>query len=763
MTENKLWYKQPAKTWINGMPIGNGRFGAMVQGKLRGETIAINDDTIWAKVAENRNNPDALAYLPQVRKLLLEGNIGKAAAIAEGAMIGVPRRQSPYQTLGDLSLVFTNHYDDSIEIFREDSDTLDANTQGLVTGYNRSLDLENAIATVAYEMDGIAYKREHFVSGADAVFVVHLTAEGQGNLSLLATLYRRFDGKTHIASPTRVVMAGQSGFGGTKYHTILDVQHKGGTITPLGTNLFIENADEIILTISCETDYRHENYRDVCEGRMNSVQQYSYEALKARHIADYRSYFARMGFALKDNGENAHLPTDLRLAKMREGATDLGLVSTYFNFGRYLLISSSRPGSLPANLQGIWNDSFAPPWDSKYTININTQMNYWPAEACGLGDCHTPLFDMLAHACEKGKITAKAMYDCNGFVVHHNLDAWCDTAPLDHTRAGLWPMGGAWLCFHLWEHYLYSQNRAFLAETAYPIICESAEFLLDYMFEDENGQLLSGPSISPENRYIMEDGQIGFLCISPTMDTQIITGLFTKLLSAAAVLGINNALTSRVKEALTKLPPMKVGAEGILQEWLEDYKEGEPGHRHISHLLGVYPERQITVEETPELYHAARNTLVRRIAHGSGGTGWSEAWIIALWARFKEGELAFGAVETLLRKLTADSLLDIHPPGIFQIDGNLGAVAGMIEMLVSDEDHAVTLFPGIPGSWTEGNVSGLRLKGGLVLNLQWANGKATATVEALGTSNTTTKDVWHNGRSLGRLTLAPGESCQYHF
>ena len=763
MENNNLWYTSPAKTWMQGMPLGNGHLGAMVLGKLRNETIYLNDDTAWARVAENRNNPESLKYLPEIRELLLAGKIERATALAEAAMVGTPRKQSPYQMLGELNLLFTDHIDDSIEEFRRDSDLMDDTVKGHIKNYCRSLDLQTAIAQVEYSLKDVRYHREHFVSGKDGVLVIHLSASEKASLNLMLTLYRRFDAQTKVLGNNRMMMYGQCGTGGSKFCTLLHVDTNVGSVKAIGNYLCIEHADSITLTFASETDMRSKAYMSQCETRINAAQTFDYAKLKQRHIQDHQNYYNRMQFSLKDPvASNLALPTDERLARLRDGERDLGLVETYFNFGRYLLISSSRPGSMPANLQGIWCDSYVPMWDSKYTININTQMNYWAAESCGLGDCHKPLLEMLDRARENGRATAKEMYGCKGFVIHHNLDGWCDTAPLDHTRAGVWPMGGAWLCYHLWEHYEYSCDRAFLAENAYPIMKEAAEFLLDYMFEDASGQLLSGPSISPENRYILPDGQVGFLCISPAMDTQIISGLLKRCLMAAEVLGIDDAFTKEIHAAISKLPPMKVGANGSLQEWFADDEDGEPGHRHLSHLFAVYPDRQISAASTPELYEAARNSLENRIHHGSGGTGWSEAWIIALWARFGEGDLAFGAVERLLKTLTADSLLDIHPPEIFQIDGNLGAIAGMLECLLQDSGDRLMLFPALPSDWEEGCVRGVHIKGGLRMDIQWKNGSACATFTA---EHPASKQIFvgSGNQFLAEIALKKGETYTIEF
>lgn len=704
------------------MPLGNGRLGAMVQGQLRTETVVLNEDTVWTRDCEDRVNPDAAQNLAEVRRLLMTGEIEKAHMLAEMSLIGSPKKGSAYQMLGELNLIFADHCDDSMEQFREDA-SLTA-VSGLfgkrVREYRRELDLEEAVSRVQYVLDGAKYTREFFISQPDQVMAARLTTKKEGGLKMAVSLSRRFGAAVCIEGNSRIRMEGQCGTRGTRFAALLSVQASGGEIRPVGSYLYIDGAEEVILRIAAETDMRSQNFKEVCSGRIDRAEKLGYEELRKRHTEEYKNYYSRMEFAI--SGEELspeELPTDERLRLVKQGQKDNGLISMYFNFGRYLLICGSRPDSAAVNLQGIWCSSFVPDWDSKYTININTQMNYWPAEVCGLGDCHLPLFDLIEKARENGRKTAQTMYGCRGFVIHHNTDLWGDTAPYDHTRAGLWPAGGAWLCFHLWEHYLYSGDLEFLREKAWPIMKEAAEFFLDYLVEDENGQLLSGPSLSPENRYMTKDGQTGSLCMAPAMDTQIIKGLFSRCLDAAEELGIRDEFTGQVSAAASKLPPMKIGKDGRLQEWLEDYQETEPGHRHISHLFALYPDCQINREETPELYEAARKTLNRRLQYDGGGTGWSLAWIIAYWARFAEAEKAEETLYRLLRERTEDSLLDLHPPHIFQIDGNLGAVAGIAEMLIQCRKDTVTLFPALPADWETGRIKGLRTPGGLEVSLQW--------------------------------------------
>lgn len=765
-TENKLWYEKPAKTWIQGMPLGNGRLGAMLQGKLRTETIFLNDDTVWAKGRTDRNNKDSYKYLPEVRRLLAEGQVERAQALAEISMIGTPKKQSPYQPLGELNLIFSNHCDDSIEAFR--SSTILSSAQSVyqtrVSKYRRVLDYENAIATISYTLEGTNYNREFFISQPDNVLAVRLTSSHKCKLSVCISLFRRFDVVVSVPNKNTIEFEGQCGKNGVKFHTLLDVNLVGGTSTAVGESLYIENADEIILYLVSETDYRSADYMQVCHERMNKLKTRSYEEIKTRHIQEYRSYFNRVQFSMETDGEYVTLPTDERLKRVKTGKSDLGLIAQYFNYGRYLLISSSRPDSLPANLQGIWCNSMIPEWDSKYTININTQMNYWPAEICNLSECHTPLFELLDGMRQNGRITAQKMYGCRGFTAHHNTDLWHDTAPLDHTRAGLWPMGAAWLCYHLWQHYLYSQDNIFLEKQVYPILKEAVEFFLDYLMESKNGFLISGPSLSPENRYVTHDKQIGCLCMSPAMDTQIISGLFLRFLSAAELLGIENDVAKQVKISLKKLPPMKISVNGQLQEWMEDYEELEPGHRHISHLFGVYPDNQINAEDTPELFAAARKSLEKRIKSGSGSTGWSEAWITALWARFGDGNNANISIQKLLQELTSDSLLDVHPPETFQIDGNLGATAAIAEMFLQCRNETLYLFPALPDCWKGGKMTGLRAIDNLTVDLYWQESREAKVVLYAGNDVCKTILTGNTKKLIAsKLTLKAGETHEFTF
>jgi alpha-L-fucosidase 2 len=762
-----LWYERPAREWLEALPVGNGHLGAMVFGRVEDERLQLNDHTLWDGFARDTTNPEALKYLPEVRQLLFAGRNAEATALAERYFLGRPERIKPYQPLADL-LIQTDPPSPETNAAWP---AVGRDMSPLVDRYRRQLDLSEAIARVSYRVQEVTYTREVFVSAVDDVIVVRMSADRPGALTMRARFTRARDAIARVEGVDGMALSGQidrrpgaaAESRGLRFTARARAFNTGGRVATDRDSVAVIGADAVTLLVSGATSFRGGDPETSSRVTLERAARKDFAALRAAHVTDHQRLFRRVSLDVGATpAAQASRPTAERLAALRTAAGDPDLLELYFNLGRYLLIGSSRPGNLPANLQGLWNEDLAPPWNSNYTTNINLQMNYWPVEVANLAELHQPLFDFVEQTLvPSGTRTARAHYGAGGWVVHHIADPFGFTTPGDGVH-GVWVMGSAWLARHFWEHYAYGGDRVFLEKRAWPVMKGAAQFVLDFLVEDAQGRLVTNPSHSPENAFYLPNGESSRFTYASTMDLQIIRDLFTSAIEASRTLEVEAPFRGRLEAALKRLPPLQVSATtGRLQEWIEDYKEVDPGHRHMSHLFGVYPGREITLRGTPALAAAARRSLDERLSHKGGQTGWSRAWIINFFARFEDGDRAVDSLVSLLRENTSSALLDLHPPRIFQIDGNLAATAGVAEMLLQSHEGAIHLLPALPAAWSAGRVTGLRARGGVEVDLRWSSGalaEATLRVSRTGALRVRTARpvrVERDGRSVAARQIEP--------